>query len=628
MPSKKPLFSDLVRDSKIETESLGSYIRHVFHEAGRSVGERLVRREERWVRQKYLGQGTYGTVYLEKSEDGAGDRLRAVKEVKKFVVLGQELDYARELEAIMKFSHPRYKHCFVSSKGWYELEDSVFITMEFLELGDLQRYLTQPLPESEGKQITEQILEGLGFMHDNGFIHRDLKPANVMVVAKAPKWFVKIADFGISKRRQQEVTTMLTLQRGTLGFAAPEALGAVPDNSYTFSVDMWSLGAVAYRILTNTTAFQSLSELFQYAHGMLQFPEAQLKACAVSEQGQAFIMNLMQPRPDARLSAAAAASHSWITTHLPNSTNNNEESFPAEAIISEPADNTGVSVASKAWSNESTTIVLAESTALPVSRSNYQPPSVSDCLDEPERHENFILPADSRVVLDEAIINTDDQSSAANDYTSVQEEAELSQETIRLNPRPSSIANKENEEIHQGENHETNSSSEQNSPSDPKIGGTFAGSAAKSETAAQDDTDLWGSWGIGKKKKKTITEEDPWGIFSTWKKKMKKTTIPDDDPRGVWGQPKRKENNPNNAESGNGNNILQERDHENDNRPGASNSNSDKDAGTVGCQRHSIPSKQPHDTSAENSFDPAVNNKNNTKASEPRPVAPDRKQPK
>ena len=48
--------------------------------------------------------------------------------------------------------------------------------MEYLNLGDLQGYLKEPLPELEARQITTQVLEGLSYMHENGFIHRDLKP--------------------------------------------------------------------------------------------------------------------------------------------------------------------------------------------------------------------------------------------------------------------------------------------------------------------------------------------------------------------------------------------------------------------------------------------------------------------
>jgi len=71
----------------------------------------------------------------------------------------------------------QYSHCFIRSDGWFESADSVFITMEYLELGDLERHLTQPLPEPEAREITTQVLEGLKFMHANDFIHRDLKPA-------------------------------------------------------------------------------------------------------------------------------------------------------------------------------------------------------------------------------------------------------------------------------------------------------------------------------------------------------------------------------------------------------------------------------------------------------------------
>jgi serine/threonine protein kinase len=49
--------------------------------------------------------------------------------------------------------------------------------MEYLPDGDLHKYLNSSIPEKEGQQIISQVLEGLDFMHKNGFAHRDLKPA-------------------------------------------------------------------------------------------------------------------------------------------------------------------------------------------------------------------------------------------------------------------------------------------------------------------------------------------------------------------------------------------------------------------------------------------------------------------
>ena len=80
--------------------------RHIFYISGRSARDRRVRREEEWVREAFLGQGAYGVIYKEKCHDKAGPRFRAVKEIKKRVA-GEELDYTRELEAIVKFSHPK-----------------------------------------------------------------------------------------------------------------------------------------------------------------------------------------------------------------------------------------------------------------------------------------------------------------------------------------------------------------------------------------------------------------------------------------------------------------------------------------------------------------------------------------
>lgn len=340
-PTRLP--SDLVRDSKIETEVLGTETKHVFFAPGKSAKERQVRKEEIWVREECLGQGAFGIVHRERCHEGERkDKVRAVKEIKKRVAAGEELDYTRELEAIVKFSNPRvcaqsvllvqsfelwancspltdqYSHCFVSSDGWYETEASVFISMEYLELRDLQRYLTEPLHESDAREITAQVLEGLQIMHENDFVHRDLKPGNIMVVAKRP-WFVKIADFGISKRRLDDVTSLRTLQRGTFGFAAPEIFGLGPGadaGSYTTAVDMWSLGAVVHKILTGCPPFQGLAEVFKYISGTTEFPHAGLKQRGISEHGQDFISSLMAQDPKDRLTSAGAANHPWMTMHL------------------------------------------------------------------------------------------------------------------------------------------------------------------------------------------------------------------------------------------------------------------------------------------------------------------------
>lgn len=49
--------------------------------------------------------------------------------------------------------------------------------MEYMALGDLQKYITKPFAEKEVHSITLQLLEALDFMHSNGFTHGDLKPS-------------------------------------------------------------------------------------------------------------------------------------------------------------------------------------------------------------------------------------------------------------------------------------------------------------------------------------------------------------------------------------------------------------------------------------------------------------------
>lgn len=71
----------------------------------------------------------------------------------------------------------QYVHCFVRSFGWFEDASNVYLALEYIEHGDLRRFMHQAFPEPEAQHVALQLVEGLAFMHENGFVHRDLKPA-------------------------------------------------------------------------------------------------------------------------------------------------------------------------------------------------------------------------------------------------------------------------------------------------------------------------------------------------------------------------------------------------------------------------------------------------------------------
>lgn len=61
--------------------------------------------------------------------------------------------------------------------GWFETHETVFLSMEYIQHGDLENHIRPTLTENDTRQITSQLLDGLHIMHQNGFTHRDLKPA-------------------------------------------------------------------------------------------------------------------------------------------------------------------------------------------------------------------------------------------------------------------------------------------------------------------------------------------------------------------------------------------------------------------------------------------------------------------
>ena len=108
-----------------------------------------------------------------------------------------------------------------------------------------------------GLQVLSNISKRLSDMHEAGYVHRDLKPANVMWLPRQNRWTV--IDFGCVARIGQ--TAPLSF---TLAYAAPEVVAAYQRQEVRVqcspALDAWSLGVLAFELLTGAPAFDLVAE--------------------------------------------------------------------------------------------------------------------------------------------------------------------------------------------------------------------------------------------------------------------------------------------------------------------------------------------------------------------------------
>lgn len=144
-----------------------------------------------------------------------------------------------------------------------------YLVMELLDGEDLQQVLNRvgALPPEVALRVVAQACLGLEKAHEARVIHRDVKPANLFVARQRDgSVLIKVLDFGIAKLKQEDLGPMesgsLTRTGSVLGsplYMSPEqARGA---KAIDHRADLWSLGVVAYQLLTNRTPYQEIDAL-------------------------------------------------------------------------------------------------------------------------------------------------------------------------------------------------------------------------------------------------------------------------------------------------------------------------------------------------------------------------------
>jgi protein kinase-like protein len=129
-------------------------------------------------------------------------------------------------------------------------------------------------------------------------------------------WWVKIADFGISKRIEDELGSASTI-KGTLQFMAPELFSSRRNGKSStprdlFASDIWAVGCITFLMLTKSTPFQDIAQLLDYSRNNDKLPRLLLEDHRVSHLAQRFISLLLARSPEQRPNAASALNHEWI----------------------------------------------------------------------------------------------------------------------------------------------------------------------------------------------------------------------------------------------------------------------------------------------------------------------------
>ena len=191
-----------------------------------------------------VGRGGMGTVYLAERADGEVTQRVAVKLLTFGAVDPQRERFLQERQILASLAHPNIARMLDAGR----IDDGQpFLAMEFID-GKPIDVFAATLDVRQKITLFLKACAAVAYLHRNLVVHRDLKPSNILVTAEGEP---KLLDFGIAKMLTAATDATVTGMRMlTPDYASPEQ---VAGRQLSTATDIYSLGAVLYRLLTGKT---------------------------------------------------------------------------------------------------------------------------------------------------------------------------------------------------------------------------------------------------------------------------------------------------------------------------------------------------------------------------------------
>ncbi len=263
--------------------------------------------------ERLIGQGASSRVY--QAVHSVLDREVAIK-----VLSGphayEERSFERlrrEAKALLRSGHPNVVA--VIDFGKTPLGQP-FLATELLRGRTLRERVAAEgaLSPEQASELLHQMAAGLVAAHNAGVIHRDLKPSNVFLVPGRGGEVVKLLDFGVARLNlgEPDLTRLTKPDRllGTPRFMAPEQIRGASEVGP--AADLYSLGSVAFLMLTGRPAFEGNSS--EVVHKQLTEPPPKLPDCRGLER---LVTRLLEKDPKDRPASAEAVLEELVRLGFP-----------------------------------------------------------------------------------------------------------------------------------------------------------------------------------------------------------------------------------------------------------------------------------------------------------------------
>jgi serine/threonine-protein kinase len=187
-----------------------------------------------------------------------------------------------------------------------------FLVMELVDGWDLEKILQRAygagmvFPPALSLHVIAVVCRALAYAHAKtrggkplGIVHRDLSPNNVLISEQGE---IKLADFGIAKAQRKREQTAAGVIKGKVAYMSPEqASGATIDKRS----DIFSVGSVLYRMMTERLPFEAASDLEQLLKVQKgEFTPPREAKKGVNEAVAKIIMRAMRLAPSERYQTA------------------------------------------------------------------------------------------------------------------------------------------------------------------------------------------------------------------------------------------------------------------------------------------------------------------------------------